>query len=52
MLSHTDKYDVIDIDRQYFRGRYFDLKENELSAVNEQAARNKTISQIIANYER
>jgi hypothetical protein len=52
MLMNADKYNIMDFDREQFRARYFDLKEDEEKVRNDILNRNRYIKQIIQSYER
>lgn len=49
---NADKYNIMDFDREQFRARYFDLKEDEEKVKNDILSRNRYIKQIIQSYER
>jgi hypothetical protein len=50
--KNAEKYRVMDIDTDYIRGRYFDLKNSQKSsAENDMMFRNRFIKQIMHAYQ-
>lgn len=53
MTKQVEKYSVMGVDREFFRGRYFDMKTDQTGSIfEENMLRNKNIKNIMTKFEK